>query len=249
VPVAVGAAIAIAIGLLTAFAATLVGRSRARGKRPPTPIPAFAGRQPAADLALGSGHEEARAGDADRPTTDAPVTAAAIARPEDGRARGRLTLVSGGPKPPDDVRTNGQRTPPLPPGRRVIGYAAGTRGPEATRAAELDRRIREACIRAGWELVEIVRDPLGPRPSGGPPLIAVLERIASGEASALVVGDAEEVSALNGDGPALEDWLRTMDARLTVHRLADGHRTDERSAPAALVTLDDRPSLLQRGLP
>jgi hypothetical protein len=39
-----------------------------------------------------------------------------------------------------------------------------------------------------------------------------------------------------------------MDARLTVHRLADGHRRDERSAPAALVTLDDRPSLLQRGL-
>jgi peptidoglycan hydrolase-like protein with peptidoglycan-binding domain len=248
VPVAAGAAIAIAIALLSALAATLLGRSSARMERRRSPIPLLAGRQPATDPAIGSGHEHHHDGDADRRTTGAPMTAASTARPEDGRARGRLTLVGAAPKPAHDGPTNGHGTPPLPPGRRVIGYAAVAYGEDTKNATELDRRITDACDRAGWELVEIVRDPPGGRTPSGPQLISVLERIACGEASALVVGDAEHVSRRNGNRRALEEWLRTADARLTVHKLADGGRNDERSAPAALVTLDDRPSLLERGL-
>jgi DNA invertase Pin-like site-specific DNA recombinase len=102
----------------------------------------------------------------------------------------------------------------LAPGHRVIGYV--TLSPEMG-VSDDDRsseHIKAMCERCGWELLEIVRDrEVGPtleRPGLG----YALERIAHGQADALVVSHLQRLSRSIVDLGALMGWFRNADAAL-----------------------------------
>jgi len=153
---------------------------------------------------------------------------ATTARP----ATGLLTLVKDDAVDRVMVRADETGNSLPPAGQRVIGYVpAGPARP--TNGSDAAGTIRHACSTGGWKLVELVGDS---RPEGHgphPALISILERIARGEASAMVVGDVDHVRRPNGDAAALSTWLEARDARLIVHDVEGAGR-----GPAAAITLE-----------
>jgi DNA invertase Pin-like site-specific DNA recombinase len=126
----------------------------------------------------------------------------------------------------------------LAPGAAVIGYVAepSTLGAHTQRAPEHD--IERACGRAGWELVDIVRDQEEAQILERPGLSRALERIAEGEARALVVNDARRLSR-SVDFAKFVQWFRDAGASLIALDLGLDTSTPEGGRVAsALVTLN-----------
>jgi peptidoglycan hydrolase-like protein with peptidoglycan-binding domain/DNA invertase Pin-like site-specific DNA recombinase len=100
---------------------------------------------------------------------------------------------------------NGNRNGPVasPNGVRAVGYATAPRAEPAGGALvrEQGAAIEDLCERHGWRLVELVRDVEEPRVRGldRPGLTYALERMASGEASCLVVSQLRRLSPSAAD--------------------------------------------------
>jgi DNA invertase Pin-like site-specific DNA recombinase len=109
----------------------------------------------------------------------------------------------------DEIRRSPSQ---LHAGERVIGYVTSDEDP----AREHDEfiAIENACEQAGWELEDIVRDRDTGRMVGRPGLTAALERIAAGDARALIVSDARSLARSLADLGALLEWFRDAEAVL-----------------------------------
>ena len=129
----------------------------------------------------------------------------------------------------------------LSPGSAVIGYVT-----QASDRADGDARtsaqaIEAICERSGWDLLEMVRDP-----DNGPTLDRAglryaLERITSGVAQGLVVGDVQRVSRSIVDLGALMAWFRDADAALIALDLdIDTSTPDGRHVANTLIALSAR---------
>ena len=117
----------------------------------------------------------------------------------------------------------------LQPGAPVIGYVTQplTRGD-----------IERACRRAGWELVDIVRDQEEALILERPGLSVALERIAKGEAHGLVVNDARLLSR-SKDFATFVQWFRDARAAFIALDLGLDTSTPEGARVAgALITLN-----------
>jgi DNA invertase Pin-like site-specific DNA recombinase/peptidoglycan hydrolase-like protein with peptidoglycan-binding domain len=125
----------------------------------------------------------------------------------------------------------------LPPGAPVIGYVA--EGPASSRDRRMpDREIERACERSGWQVVDVVRDDEDGRILERRNLSRALERIAKGDARALVVNDARLLSR-SVDFATFVQWFRDADAALIALDLGLDTSTPEGSRVAsALITLN-----------
>lgn len=144
------------------------------------------------------------------------------------------------PEPTPQTAENGSSRPRsgLQPGAAVIGYVTV---PEHSVNGELsptERTIEQACERAGWRLVAIVRDPEGGRILDRPGLSHALEQISDGRAEALVVNDARLLSR-SLDFAGLVNWFREAEAALIALDLGLDTSTPEGSRVAStLITLN-----------
>jgi DNA invertase Pin-like site-specific DNA recombinase len=98
---------------------------------------------------------------------------------------------------------NGNGTGTSPNGVRAVGYATVPKTEQASGALvrEQAAAIEALCERNGWRLLELVRDVEEPRGKGldRPGLTYALERVASGEASCLVVSQLRRLSPSAAD--------------------------------------------------
>jgi DNA invertase Pin-like site-specific DNA recombinase len=143
--------------------------------------------------------------------------ALATAVPPDGSDDPQRTrYLVDDPRKPAPVWVEGseiRRSPSqLRAGESVIGYVTVDEDPARQEAAFLE--IEAACEHAGWKLEEIVRDRDTGRMVGRPGLTTALERIAAGEARALVVSQARDLIHSLGDLGALLEWFRDARAAL-----------------------------------
>ncbi|HEX7300628.1 MAG TPA: recombinase family protein [Solirubrobacteraceae bacterium] len=95
----------------------------------------------------------------------------------------------------------------LQPGAPVIGYVTAAEHAVNGDLSPTERAIEQACARAGWRLVAIVRDPEAGRILDRPGLSHALEQIADGHAAGLVVNDARLLSR-SLDFAGLVNWFR-----------------------------------------
>jgi hypothetical protein len=120
---------------------------------------------------------------------------------------------------PPDTTTNGAETPPMAnamglprPGLRhgepVLGYVSAPGSPDATGHDPSQRAIELACRRAGWLLLDVIRENGYRGTEGRPALSVALERIADGEARGLVVSHARLLGDSIIDLAALMSWFR-----------------------------------------
>jgi Resolvase, N terminal domain len=126
----------------------------------------------------------------------------------------------------------------LSPGAPVIGYVTVPEHSVNGDLSPTERTIEQACKRAGWRLVAIVRDPEGGRILDRPGLSHALEQIADGRAAGLVVNDARLLSR-SLDFAGLVNWFREADAALIALDLGLDTSTPEGSRVAStLITLN-----------
>ena len=120
---------------------------------------------------------------------------------------------------PPVTTTNGAETPPMAnamglprPGLRhgepVLGYVSAPGSPDATGPDPSQRAIELACRRAGWLLLDVIRENGHRGTEGRPALSVALERIADGEARGLVVSHARLLGDSIIDLAALMSWFR-----------------------------------------
>jgi DNA invertase Pin-like site-specific DNA recombinase len=203
-----------------------------------------AGGHPAPERITGVGTHSSRAPDATplaRQRLDAPVAVGAalvavaavpFAMLLGARRRRRGTAVpvrESTPAPererPDQRRRNVEPSssrpaevrrspPPIRRGKRVIGYLTVPADPGSRETSASSDAIRAACVRAGWNLTEVVRDRENGRILERPGLRYALERIASDKANALVISELQHVSRSIVDLGALMAWFRDTKATL-----------------------------------
>lgn len=99
---------------------------------------------------------------------------------------------------------------------RVLGYVRVSTSEQADSGAGLDAQgaaIRAACAQRGWELVDVVADEAA---SGSdldrPGLQSVLERLAAGEATALVVAKLDRATRSVVHFGGLMEWFAQIGA-------------------------------------
>ncbi len=120
---------------------------------------------------------------------------------------------------PPVTTTNGAETPPMssamgPPqpglrhGEPVLGYVTAPGSPDATGRDPSQRAIELACGRAGWLLLDVLRENGHRGTERRPALSAALERVADGEARGLVVSHARLLGDSIIDLAALMSWFR-----------------------------------------
>lgn len=102
----------------------------------------------------------------------------------------------------------------IPRGAAVIGYATTAERPDPRGAGDSAARIERACARAGWELLEVVSEPLHGAPLDRRGLGRALERIADRRAAGLVVSDLTRLSSSVAELGTLISWFRDADAAL-----------------------------------
>lgn len=185
------------------------------------------------------------------PTLDAGAAGAGQAgppagQPAPGRAAGRLSLV-GDPDPLARVSVGADETGDPPPagGDRVIGYVPS---PDPGRPAATDPAgaIRRVCGTAGWDLVDVVTD--GRNGHGSlPALVSALERVALGDAAAVVVAHPDDVGRRNGGASAVATWLHSHGTRLVVHEVQIRAEPNAKWPPGAAITLERRPEMVRPG--
>jgi peptidoglycan hydrolase-like protein with peptidoglycan-binding domain len=139
----------------------------------------------------------------------------------------------------------GVRTGVLPvhDGDRVIGYVPATDSVDDRIIGV--RAIESMCREAGWELVDVVLAGSGDA-STHAPLVAALERVAHGDAAAVVVSDADEVGRLIDDSAKLPGWLRGGQIALTAYEFDGGTPVGVRRVPTALITPEAMPIVRHR---
>jgi hypothetical protein len=126
----------------------------------------------------------------------------------------------------------------LAPGSPVIGYVTVPGDSVHGDLSPTERTIEQACERAGWRLVAIVRDPEGGRILDRPGLSHALQQIADGRAQGLVVNDARLLSR-SLDFAGLVNWFRDAEAALIALDLGLDTSTPEGSRVAStLITLN-----------
>jgi DNA invertase Pin-like site-specific DNA recombinase len=126
----------------------------------------------------------------------------------------------------------------LRPGAPVIGYVTAPEHSVDDDLSPTERAIEQACERAGWRLVAIVRDPEGGRILDRPGLSHALEQIAAGRAEGLVVNDARLLSR-SLDFAGLVNWCRDAGAALIALDLGLDTSTPAGSRVAStLITLN-----------
>ncbi len=133
-----------------------------------------------------------------RPQMQPPVIPAAGIEPS---ALVSLPLV---PERVSDANTVSERTNPRVVRGPAIGYVTGSADRNG-QAALAERAIARICERDGWELVDTVHDRDGLE---GAEVSRALDRIADGEARALIVSDAR----LLGRGVDLAEVMARLDA-------------------------------------
>jgi DNA invertase Pin-like site-specific DNA recombinase/peptidoglycan hydrolase-like protein with peptidoglycan-binding domain len=164
-----------------------------------------------------------------------PLGAGPALRSHEGRARPRT--IDEAPNDPQsaEARPSGNAeaiaSEPacLRPGDRVIGYVTVSAEPMSSDDGSV-AAVEALCKRAGWELLEIVRDREAGLTLERPALGYALERIADRQAEGLVVGDLQRLSRSIVDLGALLAWFRDAQATLVALDLgmntstAKGHR-------------------------
>jgi hypothetical protein len=126
----------------------------------------------------------------------------------------------------------------LQAGAPVIGYVTTPEHAVSGDLSPTERAIEQACERAGWKLVAIVRDPEGGRILDRPGLSHALEQIADGQAEGLVVNDARLLSR-SLDFAGLVHWFRDAEAALIALDLGLDTSTPEGSRVAStLITIN-----------
>jgi peptidoglycan hydrolase-like protein with peptidoglycan-binding domain len=257
IPIAIGIAAALLVAALAAFAGRLkdrLARRRSRSSWPTAPSGAQshglassrAGRH--ADHQTPADHDAGATGD----SVPVPEPALPAPEPEPARRMQPLSIVPDPAEGPNSTDTgllriaNGHAAP-QPAGEAVIGYArlAGRGTSESDYSPT--RAIEEACERCGWDLVAVVHERRNGRRPRRPPLLAALERLAAGEARALVVTDLDDVQRSLDADSALTTWLHDADTGLLAQVVSAETEADSAPLPVALITLDDR-SALERGL-
>jgi hypothetical protein len=231
-PIAIGTAVGVLLALLVAVLPGAARRwsYRAETRRRP--------RHSAAEAA-------AATVEAEEDTSDASVVVEprAPARAPATPRKSSLTLV-----PPDDheswpqilrADTAQNGSAPLHGGDKVIGYVP-TSGGAGDREISV-QAIEQVCQHAGWELVEVVLDPVNGEHGPHQSLVSALERVAHGDARGIVMSDAEDLSRLVGETANLPAWLRHGHIALTAREIDRGTRVGATRVPTALITLDAMP--------
>jgi len=171
----------------------------------------------------------------------APAPAAVPPPPATGRAAGRLSLVGGTDRTADVIVRAEEADALRPPtGDRVIGYVPSADAGRPSQPDDPATAIRRVCRTAGWDLVDVVHDRNGNGHSSAPALISALERVAFGEASALVVAHVDDVRRQNGHAGTVSDWLESHGTRLIVHDVELPAGPSAKPAPGAAMTLERR---------
>jgi hypothetical protein len=125
----------------------------------------------------------------------------------------------------------------LRPGAPVVGYVTAPEHAVNGDLSPTERTIEQACERAGWRLVAIVRDPEGGRILDRPGLSHALALITDGRAEGLVVSDARLLSR-SLDFAGLVNWFRDAEAALIALDLGLDTSTPEGNRVAStLITL------------
>jgi DNA invertase Pin-like site-specific DNA recombinase len=156
-----------------------------------------------------------------------PVVTAPVARPvartsEVGLARG----WSGAVGPPRSGRSGSAR---------VLGYVTVS-GQNGT-CAQVEAIERE-CERAGWELVELVRDRDNGRGLDRPGLAYALRLIVEGRATGLVVGELARLASSAAEVAALLEWFGDAEAALIALDLGlDSTSAEGRATARALMAV------------
>jgi DNA invertase Pin-like site-specific DNA recombinase len=110
--------------------------------------------------------------------------------------------------------TSARSSSHLAPGSAVIGYVKVPPDSGVSDESEALTAIEATCARAGWKLLEIVRDREDSRALDRPGLGYALGRIADGQAQGLVVRDLERLSRSIIDLGVLMAWFRDAQAIL-----------------------------------
>jgi peptidoglycan hydrolase-like protein with peptidoglycan-binding domain len=158
--------------------------------------------------------------------------------PTAGRAAGHLSLCDPEPVPLLIVPADDAGAPRPPAGDCVIGYVPPAARHRPPGSGDPAARIRRVCRTGGWHLVDVVRDGRGHGHASPSGLVDVLERIAVGEASALVVAHADDVRRQNGHTSTVSEWLASQGMRLIVHDIELPAGPIEQRPPAAAITLE-----------
>jgi DNA invertase Pin-like site-specific DNA recombinase len=167
-----------------------------------------------------------------------PIESIADAPPPEVPASTAAPQVAASTEAPEVAAPTAVPSGGLAPGSLVIGYVTEplTNGAKVHRVPERD--IEGACQRAGWQLVDIVRDHQNGRILERPSLSRALERIAAGEAKALVVNDARLMSR-STDFATFMQWFRDSGAALIALDLGlDTSTTEGSRVASALITLN-----------
>jgi Resolvase, N terminal domain len=136
----------------------------------------------------------------------------------------------------DPARSSRPRTG-LRHGAPVVGYVTAPEHAVNGDLSPTERTIEQACERAGWRLVAIVRDPEGGRILDRPGLSHALTLITDGQAEGLVVSDARLLSR-SLDFAGLVNWFRDAEAALIALDLGLDTSTPEGNRVAStLITL------------
>jgi peptidoglycan hydrolase-like protein with peptidoglycan-binding domain len=133
---------------------------------------------------------------------------------------------------------------PLARGERVIGYVTV---PGTGTGVMRSLAIEETCRRAGWDVVELVLAREHGRGPKRPHLVAELERIARGEASALVVSDVEHLRRSLGELSNVTVRQGDEEAPVVVHDLGDSAVIAGRPVSTTVLTLGESRPLEKRG--
>jgi DNA invertase Pin-like site-specific DNA recombinase/peptidoglycan hydrolase-like protein with peptidoglycan-binding domain len=218
-----------------------------RSETAATGAPSAASRTEAVGPAAGHEPERQAAGGADEPAAPAapvPVGEPGDEAPEAASAdeprtrRGSPRFRAGAAAEPDDATRHA--APSEPVARPIIGYVTVKRTVRGDQLHSQARAIDEACERAGWQLLEIVRDTEGGRTFERPGLHYALERIADGEADGLIVSDLKLLSHSVVELGALLAWFWDAGAALIALDLGVDTSTDEgHHAASALITMSE----------
>jgi DNA invertase Pin-like site-specific DNA recombinase len=162
------------------------------------------------------------------------------------------TAENGGAVDPAARNHNGDPRPPAPTysapaldraangSIRALGYASGPgQGRAATRELEAQAElIARSCDERGFELLEVVheREPANGKALSRPGLSYALERIARGEAGALVVSELSRITRSAAELGLVIQWINRSNARLVaIAQAFDTRRIDGRLAADLLV--------------
>jgi Resolvase, N terminal domain len=138
--------------------------------------------------------------------TDPSFTSGNGRRPLEDRSRPVAT--TNGAQAPPTAKAVGPPRPGLRHGEPVLGYVSAPGSPDPTAPDPSERAIELACRRAGWLLLDVLRENGHRGTEGRPALAAALERVADGEARGLVVSHARLLGDSIIDLAALMSWFR-----------------------------------------